>query len=294
MGASGSQSADGAAQDLQPGAFIEGFPPAGAAGAQTAAAAATSSSSSVASSWGCCCSRSSRGPEHGDLTLVRPLAASLQEASCEGYSSVDNRALEDEPSDRIFGSGQHAAPECFDRAARCAAAARASLGQGAGFPGIMCAPIACTGGLAGAGEGEETYEDGSAYTGQLLDGKRHGHGVWESKSEKYIGQWRVDAMDGCGRQVWQDGRVYDGQFKAGRLHGDGRMEWRSREGSSSYEGQYLDDLKEGRGMYCSPAGQIYHGEWKQGMRHGRGAHTEADGKSRRGIWSQDKLARWVD
>mmetsp|Transcript_95748 Transcript_95748/g.310257 ORF Transcript_95748/g.310257 Transcript_95748/m.310257 type:complete len:285 (+) Transcript_95748:120-974(+) len=284
MGASGSQSADRAAQDLQPGAFVEGYLPAGAAGAQTAAAAA-SPSSSAASSWGCCCSRSSRGPEHGDLTLERPLAASLQ-----GAPPSDHRALEDEEL-------WDAAPECFDIAAaarRATAAARASSGQGGGFPGIMCAPVVCTGVLAGAGEGEETHEDGSAYKGQLLDGKRHGHGVWESKSEKYIGQWRFDAMDGYGRQVWQDGRVYDGQFKAGRLHGDGRMEWRSREGSASYEGQYLDDSKEGRGMYCSSAGQIYHGEWTQGMRHGRGAHTEADGKSRRGIWSQDKLARWVD
>eukprot|EP00932_Pfiesteria_piscicida_P015067 SRR837773.27044.p1 GENE.SRR837773.27044~~SRR837773.27044.p1 ORF type:complete len:246 (-),score=33.84 SRR837773.27044:8-700(-) len=99
-------------------------------------------------------------------------------------------------------------------------------------------------------EGEETYEDSSSYRGQLLGGRRHGRGVWSSDTEHYSGQWLRDQRDGFGKQVWQDGRVYEGQFKAGKFHGHGRMEWRMPAGLMVYEGQYVDDLKEGQGRYC--------------------------------------------
>jgi len=136
------------------------------------------------------------------------------------------------------------------------------------------------------------YEDDSSYRGQLLDGRRHGRGVWTSPLEQYSGQWLFDQRDGHGKQTWQDGRIYDGQFKAGKFHGNGRMEWHMPAGLMVYEGQYVDDLKDGRGRYVWPDRRIYDGEWKKGMRDGRATYTNSNGQSRQGIWREDKVEKW--
>ncbi|CAL1131851.1 unnamed protein product [Cladocopium goreaui] len=113
-----------------------------------------------------------------------------------------------------------------------------------------------------------TYQDGSTYTGMIKDGKRHGHGVWQSKNCQYEGQWKADAQDGQGRQTWSDGRVYEGQFQNGRFSGTGKMVWHTQKGMLVYEGQYKDDLKHGQGKFVWPDGRTYDGEWSQGKRHG--------------------------
>eukprot|EP00931_Biecheleriopsis_adriatica_P010928 TRINITY_DN111996_c0_g1_i1.p1 TRINITY_DN111996_c0_g1~~TRINITY_DN111996_c0_g1_i1.p1 ORF type:complete len:261 (+),score=49.01 TRINITY_DN111996_c0_g1_i1:85-783(+) len=143
-------------------------------------------------------------------------------------------------------------------------------------------------------DGEETYEDGSTFKGQLADGRRHGYGVWTSPAEQYTGQWRFDQRDGEGRQTWQDGRAYDGQFKQGKFHGVGRMEWHTPNGLMLYEGQYVDDLKHGVGKYVWPDNRMYEGEWKDGQRSGKATYTNSQGQSRAGIWKDDKVVSWLD
>lgn len=147
--------------------------------------------------------------------------------------------------------------------------------------------------MSGA-DGEETYEDGSSYVGQLSDGRRHGRGVWKSETEQYSGQWSNDQRDGQGQQTWQDGRTYDGQFKEGKFHGHGRMEWHMQNGLMVYEGEYMDDLKHGNGRYVWPDNRVYDGQWKRGQRWGRATYTNAVGQNRVGIWKEDKVERWLE
>jgi len=144
--------------------------------------------------------------------------------------------------------------------------------------------------------GEETYEDGSSYSGQLLEGRRHGHGTWISPAERYSGQWKGDHRDGQGRQTWQDDRTqrtYEGQFKSGNFDGHGRMEWHTTNGLMVYEGQYLNDLKHGMGRYAWPDGRIYDGQWREGKRWGRAVFTNSLGVRREGEWAEDKVQRWL-
>jgi len=146
----------------------------------------------------------------------------------------------------------------------------------------------------GDGDTEETYDDGSTYTGQLVGSKRNGRGVWKSASEEYSGQWKDDQRDGQGRQTWHDGRIYEGQFKAGKFHGQGKMEWHMPNGLMVYEGQYVDDLKDGHGRYIWPDNRVYDGEWNKGMREGRATFTNAAGRSRKSIWKQNKVERYLE
>lgn len=139
----------------------------------------------------------------------------------------------------------------------------------------------------------ETYDDGSTYEGQLVDSKRHGQGRWRSAHESYEGQWSEDQRDGEGTQTWEDARLYRGQFRAGKFHGIGRMEWRTKQGLVVYEGQYVNDLKHGNGRYCWPDGRVYDGEWSRGTRSGKATYVNSRGDRRTGIWSEDKLERWL-
>jgi len=142
---------------------------------------------------------------------------------------------------------------------------------------------------------EETYEDGSTYIGQLVDGRRHGKGVWTSATEQYSGQWKCDQRDGRGSQVWQDGRLYEGQFVDGKFHGRGRMEWHTKlEGLMVYDGEYVDDVKHGHGVYTWPDGRVYDGQWVNGRRSGKALYTKLGGEKKYGIWNNDKIERWLD
>mmetsp|Transcript_27989 Transcript_27989/g.63339 ORF Transcript_27989/g.63339 Transcript_27989/m.63339 type:complete len:245 (-) Transcript_27989:138-872(-) len=137
------------------------------------------------------------------------------------------------------------------------------------------------------------YSDRSMYRGQVLDGKRHGEGVWTSQSSQYEGQWSHDHQDGEGKEVWQDGRMFHGQFARGKFHGNGKMEWRTLSGIMSYEGQYLEDMKHGRGRFVWADARVYDGEWDRGMRSGKGTYINGKGLSRDGIWKDDKLTSWA-
>ena len=74
------------------------------------------------------------------------------------------------------------------------------------------------------------------------------------------------------------------------MHGEGVFTW---EDGRKYEGNYIDDQKEGRGKFTWPDGRIYDGEWKNGRQHGIGTYTYPDGRTRQGEWVDGKRTKWV-
>jgi len=141
------------------------------------------------------------------------------------------------------------------------------------------------------------YEDGSIYTGQIHDGKRHGFGFWQMQNgrhDQYKGQWQSDLQHGEGQQKWSDGRIYEGQYAEGVFSGKGRMVWKTRDGLMIYEGQYKDDLKNGDGKFLWADGRSYEGQWQSGKRHGRGAYAASNSTPRMGYWLADKFDSWEE
>ena len=51
------------------------------------------------------------------------------------------------------------------------------------------------------------------------------------------------------------------------MHGKGIFEWKD---NRKYEGEYINDKKEGMGTFYWPDGRIYIGKWKDGKQHGFG------------------------
>jgi len=175
---------------------------------------------------------------------------------------------------------------------------KAEIGESNDGGTALATKGAVPGGDSAAGGREEhqivTYGDGSQYMGQIVDGKRHGQGKWESKSGMYEGQWQADVQHGKGRQTWSDGRVYDGQFQNGKFAGSGRMVWETQRGLLTYEGAYQDDLKHGKGKFVWADGRTYDGYWERGKRHGRGTYTNARHEQKIGYWVDDKFEKWED
>mmetsp|Transcript_61343 Transcript_61343/g.146109 ORF Transcript_61343/g.146109 Transcript_61343/m.146109 type:complete len:222 (-) Transcript_61343:52-717(-) len=139
----------------------------------------------------------------------------------------------------------------------------------------------------------KVYEDGSVYTGQLVDGKRHGEGTWRKDAQMYEGQWEDDKHHGRGSQTWGDGRSYEGNFERGHFSGYGRMVWQLKKGQLTYEGQYKGDLKHGRGKFTWADGRVYDGEWQSGKRHGTGVYTNASKEQKTGLWKEDQFEGWI-
>jgi len=84
-----------------------------------------------------------------------------------------------------------------------------------------------------------TYPDGSSYSGETIDGKRHGEGTWiRPDGTRYKGQWDNDRPHGQGTIIWPDGKKYTGQWKNGKRHG--------------------------RGVEIYPDGKKIEGEWVEG------------------------------
>jgi len=64
------------------------------------------------------------------------------------------------------------------------------------------------------------YTDGSKYTGDVFNGKRHGQGVYIwPKGHKYMGEWKYNKMHGQGIFVWPNGDKYVGEFSNNRASG---------------------------------------------------------------------------
>lgn len=151
------------------------------------------------------------------------------------------------------------------------------------------------------GPGSVTYANGSKYTGQFRDSKRHGNGsLTTADGTKYECEWQDDMKHGNGKELWPDGTTFEGsyldgtrhgngvmawpegsryvgQFAFGRAHGTGRLE---RTDGSVYTGQFQHDCMAGEGRMVWPDGVEYRGQFVDNRREGRGVISWVDGRWR--------------
>lgn len=83
------------------------------------------------------------------------------------------------------------------------------------------------------------YDDGRVYSGNVVNGKRHG--------------W--------GKMTWPSGITYEGDWKDDRFSGKGKYTWPN---GDVYEGDFVDDKRTGIGTYTYADGRIKSGRWKDG------------------------------
>jgi hypothetical protein len=109
------------------------------------------------------------------------------------------------------------------------------------------------------GTGRIEWKDSSSYEGDVVNGVRHGHGVYRKAGPK--------------------GFVYEGDWRQGQFHGQGICLYGEQGCAHHYIGQFHDGLREGNGTMFYPNGNVYEGEWHIGKRHGHGKFTWAESGS---------------
>lgn len=107
---------------------------------------------------------------------------------------------------------------------------------------------------------ERTLDDGSVYTGLMLEGQPVGFGT----------------------AAFDNGGIYLGEYNNGLRSGVGVM-YESEE--SHYVGEWKDDEYNGFGYRYYADGSNFAGNWSDGSPSGQGKYTYVDGTVREGSWS---------
>ena len=131
------------------------------------------------------------------------------------------------------------------------------------------------------------YDDGSVYTGQVVNGKRNGKGTmtWPS-GDVYEGDLVDNKRHGRGKYTWPSGNVYEGDYLNGKRTGKGKFTWAS---GNVYEGDFINGKITGKGKKTWVNGDIYEGDFMDGKFNGTGTYTYADGRVQSGSWKDDKF-----
>jgi hypothetical protein len=150
---------------------------------------------------------------------------------------------------------------------------------------------------------------GSLYQGEVSPcGEVRGYGLaYNSDGSVYEGAWKRDKYNGYGRLVLGKEYMYEGDFVEGMFHGTGtckmlgflrRGEWVGglAHGSGyevhtdlyTYQGNYDNGAKSGKGTLEFKDGGAYVGEFKQNVFDGFGVRTWAD-KTYYGSWVEGRM-----
>lgn len=95
--------------------------------------------------------------------------------------------------------------------------------------------------------------------------------------------------DNCyGEFKYSNGTKYNGEFVNDKAEGRGVAIYPK---GGRYVGEFLNGVRQGEGTYYYPNGDVYRGQWEHGKRNGEGTLSIASGGSRKGVWNNGELLR---
>lgn len=138
------------------------------------------------------------------------------------------------------------------------------------------------------GYGTMQWDDGRVYAGVFEHGELHGSGTYRWPSgDVYAGVFEQGERTGLGTYRWASGDVYSGAFRQNASHGYGTYQWAS---GGVYTGEYVNDVRHGTGTCLYGDGSVYSGEWLNDMRHGQGYMRWSTGETYMGGFEEDQCS----
>lgn len=148
------------------------------------------------------------------------------------------------------------------------------------------------------------------YTGEELDGERHGHGLYRWSNDVwyegdyfhgkrqgkgtmhypdgyYIGDWVNGIEQGKGKYCFNNGDIYEGDFLDGDIEGNGVYIWHGD--GSKYIGEWKHNQRHGKGIMFYSDKDWYEGQWSEGAENGIGTRHFDNGDIYVGEWQQGSL-----
>jgi hypothetical protein len=109
-----------------------------------------------------------------------------------------------------------------------------------------------------------------SYQGGCAEGKAEGQGTAKG-SAMYVGGFHLGKKHGRGVKTWPWGDRYEGDFVDDRKEGWGVYSWGARTlfAGDRYEGGFANDKRNGYGIYLWSTGDSYAGPWKDDSVSGR-------------------------
>ncbi|KAG9393529.1 MORN repeat [Carpediemonas membranifera] len=138
------------------------------------------------------------------------------------------------------------------------------------------------------GVGIQIYKNGDKYEGEWADNKPSGHGIYSKPAGPpvagkkrqyrviYDGDWQNGRRHGFGTLNYPDGSCYQGEWADGQREGYGIFtggipaEKQGKVQPYMYRGEYVDDLKCGKGVEILANGNVFEGEFAGDVREGLG------------------------
>jgi hypothetical protein len=88
--------------------------------------------------------------------------------------------------------------------------------------------------------------------GEYKNGKLDGKGSYYNNQNGFLynGDFFKGNRHGFGKAKWANGDTYEGNYKFGKCSGFGKRVWANGPNSGdSYEGEWLNDFRHGKGVY---------------------------------------------
>ena len=125
-------------------------------------------------------------------------------------------------------------------------------------------------------KGRIVYPDGAVYTGDVLNGEKHGYGIYETPNGgSYEGDFQFNLQHGRGKLIFPNGGSYTGDFYKNVKHGRGVQVSPS---GLVYDGEWVNHTRCGKGKLTFVNGDVYEGDFVDGLMHGCGVSTFKTGK----------------
>lgn len=122
----------------------------------------------------------------------------------------------------------------------------------------------------------------------------------EGEYVMWSGTCKDGYADGQGTMTWyindEKNLMYIGNLTQGEMNGKGEMTYYPSDEyeAGHYQGDYKDDMQDGKGVYTWDNGSFFEGEWQEDERSGLGRFTLVSGDESIEAWEYDEQGGYVD